>query len=93
MSPELKAMLAALAAYLAANKSEGLSLVDAFAEKEEGYISADISNAIGKISNPFVKAAAEWVWSSYGNDLPGLLKGYEGDAYDKLVAFLKDESK
>lgn len=93
MSPELKLLLAAVASYLAANKTEDLPVLVAFLTKEGGYVEADAAAAASKISNPFLKMAAEWVVSAYGPELPTLLSAYAGDAYDQLVAFLQAQSK
>lgn len=93
MSPELKALVAALASYLASNKTEGEALVSAFLDKELGYGESLAESAIGKISNPFLKAAAEWVYSTYKPDFSKWLASYEGDAYDALVSYLESISK
>lgn len=93
LSPIEKQLLGELAADLAAHKAKYEEIAQPYIAKGETALVAFANAEAAQIGNFFLRAAAEWVVSTYGPELPALVSKYEGDAYDQVVAFLTDLSK
>lgn len=89
LSSEDKAIIAAFAAWLAANKAEAESVFAPFIAKMVAAVDAEAEKIIGEISDPILKSIAQYVFATFGPDLPTYINEFEGSEYDKLVAFLQ----
>lgn len=92
MTLDEKTILTFVATELKAEKTVALQFVTPVLDKLAAGLVDEATKLANEIPNALIKAAVVALIAKYGPELPTLIAQYEGDYYDKLVAFIEAEA-